>query len=255
MKTLWSALIALLMTPLFGQAAADTRCYEMRVYYAAPGKLDALNSRFRDHTCKLFEKHGIVNIGYWMPLENTDSKLIYVLAYPDRAARDKSWQAFMADPDWQSAYKASELNGKLVSKVEQFFMSATDYSPPIHAAVSGRPRVFELRRYTASAGNLDALNARFRDHTLKLFSKHGMENVAYWNFMKDRKGADTQLFYLLSHKSKEAAAASFEAFRKDPDWLQAREASEKKAGGSLTEGGMAGVKSEFLAPTDYSKTK
>ena len=111
--------------------AADTRCYEMRIYYAAPGKLDALNSRFRDHTCKLFEKHGMVNIGYWLPLTNTDNKLVYLLAYPSREAREKSWKAFGADPDWQSAYKASEKDGKLVTKADSIFLAATDFSPAI----------------------------------------------------------------------------------------------------------------------------
>src|ERR1035437_8147616 len=76
-------------------AAADTRCYEMRIYYAAPGKLDALNSRFRDHTCKLFENHGMMNIGYWLPITNTENKLVYLLAYPSRDAREKSWKEFM----------------------------------------------------------------------------------------------------------------------------------------------------------------
>ena len=117
------------------------------------------------------------------------------------------------------------------------------------------PRVFELRIYTASTGNLDALDSRFRDHTIQLFSKHGMEHVGYWHPMPGQKGADNTLIYILAHKSKEAADASFKAFRVDPDWVAAREASEKKAGGSLTEGGMAGVKSIFMQPTDYSQTK
>src|SRR5437867_2000713 len=85
----------------------DGRIYEMRVYYAAPGKLDALNTRFREHTCKLFEKHGITNVVYLTPIENPDQKLIYFLSYPSREARAASWKAFMADPEWQSAYKAS----------------------------------------------------------------------------------------------------------------------------------------------------
>ena len=130
--------------------AADTRCYEMRIYYAAPGKLDALNSRFRDHTCKLFEKHGMVNIGYWLPMTNTDNKLVYLLAYPDREAREKSWKAFGADPDWQSAYKQSEKDGKLVAKAESIFLAATDFSPAIKPSAAAEPRVFELRTYTAS---------------------------------------------------------------------------------------------------------
>ena len=76
-----------------------------RVYYAAPGKLEELNTRFRDHTCKLFEKHGIVNLGYWTPIDNPENKLIYILAYPSREARETSWKKLMADPDWQTAHE------------------------------------------------------------------------------------------------------------------------------------------------------
>src|SRR5262245_46168843 len=210
-------------------SAADTRCFEMRTYYAAPGKLDALNARFRDHTCQLFEKHAIVNLGYWVPVTNTENKLIYLLAYPSREAREKSWKAFGSDPDWKAAQKASEANGPLVVKVQVRFLAATDYSPEIQPTVGTEPRVFELRTYTASAGNLEALNARFRDHTVKLFSKHGMQHLGYWTPMPGEKGADNTLIYLLAHGSKEAADASFQAFRADPDWIAVKEASEKKA--------------------------
>jgi len=251
MKT-FTALLFTMMSLTVAQAA-DSRCYEMRIYYAAPGKLDDLNARFRDHTCKLFEKHGMVNVGYWLPLENPDNKLIYVLAYPSREAREKSWKAFMADPDWQAAYKASEVNGKLVAKAEQHFMTATDYSPELKVSKSAELRTFELRTYTASKDNLKGLDARFRDHTIKLFNKHGMENLAYWHLMPDQKGAEETLIYLLAHKSKDAAAASFKAFREDADWVAARKASEEKAGGSLTVAD--GVKSVFMKPTDYSQTK
>lgn len=231
-------------------AEPDERLYEMRVYYAAEGKLDALHARFRDHTCKLFEKHGIENIGYWTPIDNPESKLIYFLAYPDQAARDKSWKAFMGDPDWVKAYKASEVDGKLVDKAISKFFKATDYSPAIKADTAG-DRVFELRTYTTTPGNLDALHARFRDHTVKLFAKHGMTNVAYWSLTEGQEGADKTLLYIISHKSPEAAKASFDAFRQDPEWTAARAASEQKAGGSLTEK-EGGVLSEFLVPTDYS---
>ena len=231
----------------------ETRCYELRTYYAAPGKLEELHARFRNHTCKLFEKHGMVNVGYWVPLDNPDNKLIYVLAYPSRDAREKSWKEFMADPDWQEAYKASEANGKLVNKFESLFLTATDYSPEIKAGKGSEPRTFELRTYTTTTGNLGALDARFRDHTISLFSKHGMENIGYWHLMPDQKDADNTLIYLLAHKSKEAAGASFKAFGADPDWVAARKASEEKAGGPLTVQG--GVKSVFLAPTDYSPIK
>jgi hypothetical protein len=234
-------------------AERDTRCYELRVYYAAPDKLEALNGRFRDHTCKLFEKHGMVNIGYWMPLDNPERKLVYLLAYPSREARERAWKAFMVDPDWLAAYKASEVAGKLVAKAESSFLEATDFSPPIRPSVSDPARVFEMRTYTASPGNLENLLARFRDHTLKLFERHGISNFGYWTPIDKKSGAGEKLIYLLAHKSKDAAEASFKAFRADPDWLAARKASEEKAGGSLTV--TDGVKSEFVAPTDYSPTK
>lgn len=254
---LTSCAVALIAGSSFTMAAEtkDTRVYELRIYYANKGKLDDLHKRFRDHTVKLFEKHGIQNIGYWTPIENTNNTLYYVLAYPSREAREKSWKDFLADPDWKAAYQASHANGVLVAKVQSYFMQPTDYSPPITSSRSTTPRVFELREYTASAGNLAALDSRFRDHTVKLFSKHGMENFAYWHLMPDQKEADRKLIYMLAHKSKEAGAASFAAFRQDPVWVEARAASEKKAGGSLTEGGMAGVKSTYMQPTDYSPTK
>jgi hypothetical protein len=257
-RTLLAVIFAAL-TFIMPAVAKDTRVFEMRVYYAAPGKLDDLNARFRNHTLKLFEKHGMQNIGYWMPIENPDNKLIYILAYPNREARQQSWKAFATDSEWQAAQKESEKNGKLVARVESRFMAATDYSPEIKTSKASEPRVFELRTYTATEGHLPDLNARFRDHTVKLFGKHGMNNFGYWNLLPDQKGADSVLVYILAHKSQEAAAASFKAFREDPDWVAARKASEDKAGGSLTASkGLwteKGVDSVFMAPTDYSPTK
>ena len=126
---------------------------------------------------------------------------------------------------------------------------ATDYSPEIKPAATG-DRVFELRIYTASPGNLEHLNARFREHTVELFKEHGMTNIAYWNPLEGQPGAKKKLVYMLAHKSIAAAQASFGTFRKDPAWISARKVSEEKAGGSLTVKG--GVKSQFLKATDYS---
>jgi hypothetical protein len=243
---------AVLAAPVSRAADADSRLFEMRVYYAAPGKLDALHARFRDHTCKLFEKHGMSNIGYWTPISNPDLKLVYIVAHKDRASSDKSWKAFIGDPDWQAAYKASEKDGKLVAKIERKFLTATDYSAAIKPSTAP-DRVFELRTYTASQGNLAHLNARFRDHTCKLFEKHGMTNIGYWNAANGEKGEDNTLIYILAHASVEAAKTSFNNFRMDPAWLDARKASEAKAGGSLT--AKDGVKSEFMKATDYSPIK
>ncbi len=234
--------------------AADTRCYEIRIYHTPPGKLDDLHQRFRNHTLELFEKHGIHNLGYWVPIQNSeDPRLIYLVSYPSREAREASWKAFMSDPDWQAAYKASEANGTLVGKVEQIFLTATDYSPEIQTGTTKARRVFELRDYTSTPGNLGHLNSRFRDHTVELFAKHGMHNWGYWNPSAGESGADNRLVYIITHASTDAAKASFGAFGKDPKWKSAREASEKAGGGSLTAPG--GVKSTFLVATDYSPTR
>ena len=242
---------------LLGMAVAaaadkDTRLYEMRVYWAAPGKLDALHARFRDHTTKLFARHGMTNVGYFVPVgDNPERKLVYVLSYPDRKVRDASWAAFVNDPEWKAAHAASEKDGKLVEKATETFMTTTDYSPPLDTTPGKAGRVFELRTYTSTAGNLPGLNARFRDHTLGLFTKHGMTNLIYWNLAEGSPQADRMLVYLIAHDSVGAAKASFDSFRQDPDWVAARKASEEKAGGSLTEA-KDGVLSEFLVPTDYS---
>jgi hypothetical protein len=198
----------------------------------------------------------MTNIGYWMPLENPESKLIYILAYPDREAREKSWKAFGADPDWQAAYKDSEKDGKLVAKAESLFMTATDYSPEVAPTAGPVQRMFELRVYKCTPGNLPNLLARFREHAVKLFEKHGMTQVGYWTPADKDKGADDTLSYILAHKSVEAADAAFKAFRADPDWQAAKKASEEKAGGPLTiQPQSEGVKSTFMTPTDYSPMK
>jgi len=111
-------------------------------------------------------------------------------------------------------------------------------------------KVYELRTYTTEEGRLPALHARFKDHTIKLFEKHGMQNVIYFTPIdKDGKPIENKLVYLLAHKSREAARASFDEFRKDPEWVAARDASEKD--GKI----VAKVESQFLAPTNYSPMK
>ena len=108
--------------------------YELRVYHPNPGKFDTLNKRFREHTLKLFEKHGMRNVAYWVeqPSEQAPGgKVIYVLAFPSREARDASFQAFVGDPEWQRVAAASEVDGKLIAKIDSTFMSLADYSPPV----------------------------------------------------------------------------------------------------------------------------
>jgi NIPSNAP len=113
-------------------AAEGGRVFELRTYTAAPGKLDALNARFRDHTVALFKKHGMEVVGFWMPVDKdagAGEKLVYLLAFPSRAAAQASWKAFREDPEWVKVKAESETAGTLAPKIESVFLTATDYSP------------------------------------------------------------------------------------------------------------------------------
>jgi hypothetical protein len=105
--------------------------YELRIYHCYEGKLPDLHRRFREHTMKLFEKHGIKNIAYWTPMDDPQKSntLVYIIAHPSREAATANWKAFSADPEWQAVQKASEANGKIVEKVDSTFLTPTDYSP------------------------------------------------------------------------------------------------------------------------------
>lgn len=118
-------------TAHINSAQAEEKFFELRTYYAAPGKFEALQSRFRDHTMKLFAKHGIKVVGFWTPSEGPgkDKMLVYVCEYANKEARTAAWKAFRGDPDWVKAKSESEVNGTLTEKVEETFMSSTDYSP------------------------------------------------------------------------------------------------------------------------------
>ncbi len=251
-KLILPLLVSLLFTSVFA-APQQTRCFELRTYYAAPGKLDDLNARFRNHTLKLFEKHGMANLGYWLPLDNPDQKIIYLLGYPSREAASKSWKDFFADPQWKEVVKQTEANGRLITNVVSIFLATTDFSPVVTPSSTAEPRLFELRTYKTEPGRFAALLARFRDHTVSLFKKHGLEQFGYWVPLDADKGADNTLIYLLIHKNKEAADANWKAFRADTVWIAAKKASEDKAGGSLTLPN--GVTSVYMKATDYSPTK
>ena len=249
--------MACLLVNMTSASAAEGPVYEMRTYVAAPGKFDALLARFRDHTCRLFEKHGIENIGYWIPLEEADganNTLVYMLRHKSRDAAKASFAAMGKDPEWQKARAASEAGGKLLAQPPQsVFMTTTDYSPAVKAAKGDQERVFEMRTYNTPPGKLEALHERFRSHTMKLFSKHGMSHFGYWVPLDEEKGAGHKLVYILTHPSKEAGLAAFATFRADPEWIKAKAASEE--GGSLTLPQPEGVKSVYMRAADFSPTK
>ncbi len=113
------------------QAAPDARVFELRTYHCAPGKLPDLEKRFREHTMQIFERHGMQNIAYWTfqddPLKG--NALIYIIAHASREQAVKNWKEFGADPEWKQVQTASEVNGKIVEKVDSQFLDPTDFSP------------------------------------------------------------------------------------------------------------------------------
>ncbi len=108
--------------------AADSKVYELRIYTCHPGKLDALHRRFREHTLRIFGKHGMKNVIYLTPLDQEET-LVYLITHESREAADKNWDAFRNDDEWKKVYEESHRDGPLVKKVERQFLKATDYSP------------------------------------------------------------------------------------------------------------------------------
>ncbi len=232
-----------------GLRAEDTALYELRIYTCESGKLDALHQRFRDHTMRLFEKHGMENIAYWVPTDgpSAENTLIYLLRHKDDAAAKASWAGFRGDPEWKEVAAKSEADhGKiLATRPESILLKATDYSPAVSAGVDPG-KVYELRTYTAAEGKLDELDARFREHTDRLFKKHGMKSIGYWHPV-DAEKSKTTLIYILQHDSAESARASWTGFRGDEQWIEAKAESEKN-GPLLAEPPQA----VYMKTTNYS---
>jgi NIPSNAP len=118
-----------LLLLLTAMAFGESRVYELRTYTCYDGKLDALKARFRDNTIRIFKKHGIESVGYWVPQdERSKNTLIYIVVHPSKEAADQNWKAFQDDPEWKKVAADSEANGKIVQKVDRVFMDPTEFS-------------------------------------------------------------------------------------------------------------------------------
>jgi hypothetical protein len=117
--------------PAKGARKKASRVFELRTYTVPEGKMDALHARFRDITCKYFEKHGMTVVGFWNPTDPKEArtKLVYLLAHPSQEGAQKSWNALAADADFRAAFAATEKDGKLVDRVESVYLQTADYSP------------------------------------------------------------------------------------------------------------------------------
>lgn len=266
--------LALLLTFI---QATDTHSYELRVYQPNPGKQAATNVILAGFGNKYMSKHHIQMVGAWVPIDKSDERIFVLVSHADKAAAMKNWEALAADEGFKSELAETAKDGKPVASISRFFLTTTDYSPAIKPTTPGQ-RIFELRTYITPAQRLSHLNSRFRDHTVKLFEKHGITNLAYFTLGADEKttvgevmkaltakgkdqvDADKEaianpltLVYFVAHASQESMAKSFGAFGKDEVWKKALSNSEKAAGGPLT--AKNGVKSLLLTPTNYSPWK
>ena len=248
----WTCRFATLAMLLVGCTVSSTlfaEIYELRTYTTNDGKLANLNARFRDHTVSLFKKHGMESVGYWVPSDEPKSAntLIYVLKHASREAAKASWQAFLADPEWKKVAQKSQVDGKILAKApESVFMTLTEYSPEFENEKKNADAVFELRIYRCNPGKLANLEARFRDHTIRIFKRHDMQSVAYWHPV-DKPASEDTLIYILRHENREAAAASWKSFRDDAEWQKVAQESQKD-GKFLRER----PESIYMNATDYS---
>ena len=126
-----SLIVGLGAGTFYSTSAQNQKVFELRTYQATPGNLGNLHARFRDHTIRIFRKHGMEIVGFWSPTseEERDDILVYLLAHDSQDAADASWQAFGADPEWASVAEESNKNGQILAGVERKYMVATDYSP------------------------------------------------------------------------------------------------------------------------------
>lgn len=219
--------------------------FELRTYYAHEGKLDDLLKRFEDHTMKLFKKHGMTNVAYWLPIDNSDNKLVYLMAYESKTQRDQAWEGFIKDPEWTKVSKASKVNGPLVDSINSTFLTYTSYSPKIAIEDAG-PRIFSLRTYYTFPGRLGALHERFQNHTMEIFENNGIHNIAYFNLDQADPLAENVLMYFVSFPDTTSRKNSWASFSKDPAWKSAYANSieDGKIVDSLT--------AEILTPVAFS---
>lgn len=279
-KTFLSLITVFLLTGsvAFAQNPSATKLYEFRSYVSEPGRQSDVLKLISKGGIPFMAKHGLSLVGAWTAIDPKDERVFTLISHKDKASCDAAWTAFQNDAGWKDELQKSMVDGKRpVKSFERVFLTTNNYSPTLEVKDVGN-RVFELRTYVATKGNLSALNARFSDHTLGLFTKHGITNVAYFSVLAgepltcaklleavspiDKASADVDanlpaagnsLVYFLAHATPEDAKGSFAKFGADPDWTKARTASETAAGGPLTV--KNGVKSLFLKPTSFSPIK
>ena len=195
--------------------------YELRVYDSLPGKMDALNDRFANHTTGYFKKYGIGMFGFWTNEIGVGNRLTYIVTFDSMADRESRWDSFQADTGWQRARVETETDGPLVAVARNTFMRLTPYSPePVITS-----RIQELRTYEAMPGKMAGLHNRLGSVALPLFKKNGIEVIAFWT---EDVGANNKLIYMLGYPGLGEREKLLEGLRADSDWREAMAASNKR---------------------------
>ena len=207
----------------------DGPVYELRTYIAARDRFEHLVKRFREHTDRLFRKHNMQPVGYWVPTDGppiSKRTFVYILKHPSRYEAWKNWVAFTNDREWQRVLDQPLFQRLLIGKPESVFMTLNEYSEEVRNEIENPGGIFELRTYTVQNGQLAALNDRVQNHSAALFSRHGMKNIAYWTPF-EFPGSSNQLIYLLHHANRQQADSSWKAFDDDTDWQKVARDSQR----------------------------
>lgn len=273
MRTFLALLSMLLcMNTVHGE---DSSIYELQCFRTQAGFADQFCNLVKTDGLRAINKQSVELLGAWRPVNSSDERLFLLFKHSSKEEALRVWTEVREDEEWLAAsQKATPPQGDLIQDFQRIFLNTMDYSPSL-SLENNSPRVFELRTYVATPGNLKNLNDRFRNHTVELFAKHGITNLIYWSVERtdtidcddlfhavgatkaealkesgNLLARDNALVYLLGHPSEEAGKASFQSFLADPVWKKALDESVKNAGGSLTVPG--GVQSVYLKATDFS---
>ena len=218
--------------------------YEWRTYKIKPARLPHFVARYGKDTGQIgaYKRHGFNLFGAWTEEIGTGGEFTYILKWEDQAERDKKWPGFVADEAWAKERAETETDGPWVHAARNTYLTTTPYSPEPKITT----RVQELRIYEPLPGKMGALNNRMANHAIPCLKKHGMEIVGFWTAAI---GINSQLVWMLGYDSLGDREKSWAGFLADPEWLNARDESEKDGAlvGSLT--------SAILRPPAYLVNK
>ena len=194
--------------------------FELRIYHASENRFEYLKKRFREHTDRLFKKHGMEPVGYWVPVQGTPKerrRFIYILKHPSRYAAYLHWNHFSTDREWEKVLDEPQYQGLLAEKPTSTFMTATEFSGLEEEAAKQPGSVYELGTYVVHPKKLSHLHARFQDQLLPLFQGYGLTQMAYWTPF-DRPDSSNTLVGLVRYSDPEQADRNWEEIEQTAEW-------------------------------------